>query len=63
MLAAGGQVRVAVRDGGARVVTGWDMAAVLALARAMGAAEEIAAELLPAVEVVMVHKLNERANG
>ena len=56
-------MRVAVRDGGARVVTGWDMAAVLALARAMGAAEEIAAELLPAVEVVMVHKLNERANG
>ena len=52
----GGQLRVAPSGG----VLGWDMGAALALARALGVDPAPVAELLPAVEAVMVSKLNER---
>lgn len=51
----GGQLRVIPE-----AVLGWDMAAALALADALGVSRIIAAELLPAIEAVMVHKANEQ---
>ena len=44
-------------------VLGWDMGAALAMARVLGIAPLIAAELLPEIEAVMVRKLNERMEG
>ena len=47
-------------------VIGWDISSALALGSALGVPPAAAAELLPAVEAVMVAKLNERmddANG
>ncbi len=46
-------------------VIGWDMSAALALGGALGIPSLAMAELLPAVEAVMVRKLNEEmaANG
>ena len=41
-------------------VIGWDMAAALALGHALGIPPLAMAELLPAVEAVMVTKLNEQ---
>jgi hypothetical protein len=41
-------------------VIGWDMAAALALGDALGIPPLVMAELLPAVEAVMVAKLNEQ---
>jgi hypothetical protein len=41
-------------------VIGWDMAAAFALASALGLSPLAVAEMLPAVEAVMVQKLNER---
>jgi hypothetical protein len=41
-------------------VLGWDMSAALAMARGLGVEPLAAAELLPAVEAVMVRKLNEQ---
>jgi|TARA_R110002110_G_C13396917_1_gene712426 hypothetical protein len=41
-------------------VIGWDMSAVLALGDALGISPLAMAELLPAVEAVMVAKLNEQ---
>jgi hypothetical protein len=41
-------------------VTGWDMSAALALGDALGIPPLAMAELLPAVEAVMVTKLNEQ---
>ena len=41
-------------------VTGWDMSAALALGGALGIPPLAMAELLPAVEAVMVTKLNEQ---
>ncbi len=52
----GGQLRVAPSGG----IIGWDMNAALALARALGVPGVAVAELLPAIEAVMVAKLNER---
>ena len=54
----GGQLRVAPG-----AVLGWDMGAALALASALGIDTLIAAELLPAIEAVMVRKLNEQMEG
>ena len=54
-----GQLRIAAGMGGGAVI-GWDMTAALAMARALGVSPLIAAELLPALEAVMVRKLNER---
>lgn len=54
----GGQLRI---TNGA--VLGWDMGAAIALARALGIDTLIAAELLPEIEAVMVHKLNEQMEG
>ncbi|EAQ43699.1 hypothetical protein MED193_12548 [Roseobacter sp. MED193] len=55
----GGQVRlVAGASGGA--VTGWDMSAALQLGAALGVAPRVIAELLPAIEAVMVRKVNEQ---
>jgi len=51
----GGQVR-AVQGG----ILGWDMAAALALAHALGIAPLAVAEFLPAIEAVMVRKANEQ---
>ncbi len=44
-------------------VLGWDMAAALAMARALGVNTLITAELLPEIEAVMVRKLNEQMEG
>jgi hypothetical protein len=44
-------------------VLGWDMAAALAMADALGIAPMIAAELLPEIEAVMVRKLNEELHS
>ena len=52
----GGQLRVAPSGG----IIGWDMGAALALARALGVDPAPVAELLPAIESVMVGKLNEQ---
>ncbi|NQW15684.1 MAG: hypothetical protein HQ479_15695 [Rhodobacter sp.] len=52
----GGQLRVAPGGG----VIGWDMGAALALASALSICRMAAAELLPAIEAVMVRKLNEQ---
>lgn len=41
-------------------VIGWDMSAALALGDALGIPPLAMAELLPAVEAVMVTKLNEQ---
>ena len=52
----GGQIRVAPSG----AILGWEMGAALALARALGVPGVAVAELLPAIEAVMVGKLNER---
>jgi len=52
----GGQMRVAPSG---RII-GWDMGAALALASALGVPDVAVAELLPAIEAVMVAKLFER---
>ena len=52
----GGQLGVAPSGG----VLGWDMSAAPAIARALGVPGVAVAELLPAIEAVMVVKLNER---
>jgi hypothetical protein len=44
-------------------VIGWDMGAALALASALGICRIAAAELLPAIEAVMVRKVNEQTSG
>jgi hypothetical protein len=41
-------------------IIGWDMGAALALASALGINTLAVAELLPAIEAVMVKKLNAR---
>jgi hypothetical protein len=41
-------------------IIGWDMGAALGLARALGAEACAVAEFLPAIEAVMVRKLNEQ---
>ena len=41
-------------------ILGWDMTAVLAMARALGVNTFIAADLLPEIEAVMVRKMNEQ---
>ncbi len=41
-------------------VVGWDMSAALELVKALGISPLITAELLPAIEAVMVTKLNEQ---
>lgn len=51
----GGQMRVA-----GMAVIGWDMGAVLALARALGLNPMVAAEMLPELEAVMVRRVNEK---
>jgi hypothetical protein len=51
----GGQMRVA-----GRAIIGWDMSAALALARALGLNLMVVAELLPELEAVMVHRINEK---
>ena len=40
---------------------GWDMTAALALGVAMGLDERLLAEILPAIEAVMVNQIKERA--
>ncbi len=52
----GGQIRVAPSG----AILGWDMGAALALARALGIDPAPVAELLPAIEAVMVGKVNEQ---
>ena len=44
-------------------VIGWDMGAALALAEALGVPPIAAAELLPAIEAVMVSKINEQMDS
>jgi len=51
-----GQLRVAPSGG----IVGWDMGAALALAGALGVPGVVVAEWLPAIEAMMVAKLNER---
>ena len=52
----GGQLRVTPSGG----IIGWDMSAALALARALGVPGVVVVESLPAMEAMMVAKLNER---
>ncbi len=52
----GGQLRVAPSRG----VLGWDMSAALVMARALGVPGVAVAELLPAIEALMVTRINER---
>lgn len=58
----GGQVRV-VASGQGGAVTGWDMSAALHLGIALGLSPRIIAELLPAIEAVMVRKVNEQSGS
>jgi hypothetical protein len=55
----GGQLRVAPSGG----VIGWDMGAALAMASALGVCRVATAEILPAIEAVMVRKINEQMNS
>ena len=57
--AAGCQLRLAPMGG----VIGFDMTALLAMARARGVPLAAAAELLPHVEAVVVEKMNEQARS
>ena len=43
-----------------KAVIGWDMAAALGLAQALGLNSMVAAELLPELEAVMVRRINEK---
>ncbi len=52
----GGQLRIAPSGG----IIGWDMGSALVLARALSVPGVAIAELLPAIEAVMVGKLNEQ---
>ena len=58
-LRLGGQLRV-VGGLNSGAVLGWDMAAALTMARALGVDPMLAAECLPEIEAVMVRKLNEQ---
>ncbi|NGQ92887.1 hypothetical protein G5V65_18505 [Rhodobacter sp. HX-7-19] len=51
----GGQIRVIPS-----AVIGWDMGAALALGAALGISLPAIAELLPALEAVMVRRVNEQ---
>lgn len=46
--------------GGFGALLGWDLGAGLALAQALGLNTFIVADLLPAVEMVAIHKINEQ---
>ncbi|MEI4197355.1 DUF7697 family protein [Roseovarius sp. E0-M6] len=59
MQAAGGQLRLAPMGG----VIGFDMTALLAMARARGIDPAAAAELLPHVEAVVVETLARQARS
>ena len=48
-------------SGGA--VLGWDMGAALQIGAALGLSPVIVAELLPAIEAVMVRKINEETRN
>lgn len=50
----GGQMRIVNT-----AVIGWDMAAALALARALGISALAAAEILPEIEAAMAEKINQ----
>ncbi len=52
----GGQLRVAPNGS----VIGWDLGAALSLASALGVCPTATAELLPAIEAVMVRKINQQ---
>ena len=52
----GGQMRITA----AGTIVGWDMCAALAMASALGINPAPIAEILPALEAVMVRALNEQ---
>jgi hypothetical protein len=52
----GGQMRITA----AGTVVGWDFSATLAMASALGIDPAPVAEILPAIEAVMVRALNEK---
>lgn len=52
----GGQMRITA----AGTIVGWDMCAALAMASALGIDPAPVAEILPAIEAVMVRMLNEQ---
>lgn len=54
----GGQVRLAAGMGGISVI-GWDMTAALSMGQAMGLPALLVADVLPAVEAVMVRAMRE----
>lgn len=56
------QMRVTAGTG-AMAYTGVDMAGVLALARASGVPDALAADMLPDLAGVALRKLNERSHG
>ncbi|MBW7057656.1 hypothetical protein KY389_13345 [Paracoccus bogoriensis] len=53
----GGQLRIAA--GMTSAVIGWDLGVALALGRALGVPPLAMAEFLPAIEAVMVRRINE----
>ncbi len=52
----GGQMRITA----AGMIVGWDFSAALAMASALGINPAPVAEILPAIEAVMVRALNEQ---
>lgn len=52
----GGQMRITA----AGVIVGWDLGAAMAMASALGIDPAPVAEILPAIEAVMVRTLNEQ---
>ena len=52
-----------VSGGQGGAVTGWDMSAALQLGAALGVSPAAVAELLPAIEAVMVRKMNEQISS
>jgi NAD(P)H-dependent flavin oxidoreductase YrpB (nitropropane dioxygenase family) len=58
VLRLSGQVRT-VSGPDRLIITGWDMAAALALAAALGVPARLAAEFLPEIEAAMVAAVNQ----
>jgi len=55
----GGQLRLSPSG----TITGWDFGAALGMAAALGIDPAPVAEILPAIEAVMVRKLNEQSGS
>ncbi|MBP9047913.1 MAG: hypothetical protein KBF85_06530 [Tabrizicola sp.] len=63
VLRLSGQCRFVGGGMGRPFVTGWDMAAALAMGRALGLPGRFIADILPEIEAVMVRELRKEAAG